>query len=86
MMSTLLKLGLSGYDVKPRFGAFQCEYLQQNPLALRTLSYLPSPPPAHPVVFLDKHPNVQGVELLLDPVHYKKLCTFVQSLIIVRYM
>ena len=31
MMSTLLKLGLSGYDVKPRFGAFQCEYLLQNP-------------------------------------------------------
>ena len=31
-MSTLLKLGLSGYDVKPRFGAFQCEYLLQNPL------------------------------------------------------
>ena len=30
MMSTLLKLGLSGYDVKPRFGAFQCEYLPQN--------------------------------------------------------
>ena len=30
MMSTLLKLGLSGYDVKPRFGAFQCEYLLQN--------------------------------------------------------
>ena len=27
MMSTLLKLGLSGYDVKPRFGAFQREYL-----------------------------------------------------------
>ena len=25
-------LGLSGYDVKPRFGAFQCEYLLQNPL------------------------------------------------------
>ena len=23
MMSTLLKLGLSGYDLKPRFGAFQ---------------------------------------------------------------
>ena len=23
---------LSGYDVKPRFGAFQCEYLLQNPL------------------------------------------------------
>ena len=23
MISTLLKLGLSGYDVKPRFGAFQ---------------------------------------------------------------
>ena len=32
MMSTSLKLGLSGYDVKPRFGAFQCEYLLQNPL------------------------------------------------------
>ena len=32
MMSTLLKLGLSGYDVKPRFGAFQCEYRLQNPL------------------------------------------------------
>ena len=32
MMSTLLELGLSGYDVKPRFGAFQCEYLLQNPL------------------------------------------------------
>ena len=31
-MSTLLKLGLSGYDVKPRFCAFQCEYLLQNPL------------------------------------------------------
>ena len=31
-MSTLLKLGLSGYDIKPRFGAFQCEYLLQNPL------------------------------------------------------
>ena len=30
MMSTLLKLGLSGYDIKPRFGAFQCEYLLQN--------------------------------------------------------
>ena len=28
----LLKLGLSGYDVKPRFGAFQCQYLLQNPL------------------------------------------------------
>ena len=35
MMSTLLKLGLSGYDVKPHFGAFQCEYLLQNPLFLR---------------------------------------------------
>ena len=34
IMSTLLKLGLSGYDVKPRFGAFQCEYLLQNPLFL----------------------------------------------------
>ena len=32
MMSTLLKLSLSGYDVKPRFGVFQCEYLLQNPL------------------------------------------------------
>ena len=32
MMSTLLKLDLSGYDVKPRFGEFQCEYLLQNPL------------------------------------------------------
>ena len=32
MMSTLWKLGLSGYDVKPRFSAFQCEYLIQNPL------------------------------------------------------
>ena len=32
MMSNLLKLGLSGYDVKPRFGAFQCEYLLQNQL------------------------------------------------------
>ena len=36
MMSTLLKLGLSGYDVKPRFGAFQCEYLLQDPLFLGT--------------------------------------------------
>ena len=35
MMSTLLKLGLSGYDVKSRFGAFQCEYLLQNPLFFR---------------------------------------------------
>ena len=34
MMSTLLKLGLSGDDVKPRFGAFQCKYLLQNPLFL----------------------------------------------------
>ena len=31
MMSTLFKLCLSGYDVKPRFNAFQCEYLLQNP-------------------------------------------------------
>ena len=31
-MSTLLKLGLSGFDIKPRFGAFQCKYLLQNPL------------------------------------------------------
>ena len=29
-----VELGLSGYDVKPRFGAFQCEYLPQNPLFL----------------------------------------------------
>ena len=35
MMSTLLKLGLSGYDVKPRFSAFRCEYLLQNPLFLK---------------------------------------------------
>ena len=35
MMSTLLKLGLSGYDVKPRFGAFQCEYLLQIPTSAR---------------------------------------------------
>ena len=34
MMSTLLKLGLSGYDVKPRFGVFQCEYLLKNQLFL----------------------------------------------------
>ena len=34
MMLTLLKSGLSGYDVKLRSGAFQCEYLQQNPLFL----------------------------------------------------
>ena len=32
MMPTLLKLGLSGYGVKPRFGAFQSEYFLQNPL------------------------------------------------------
>ena len=32
IMTTLLKLALSGYDVKPRFGAFQCEYRLQNPL------------------------------------------------------
>ena len=30
MMSTLLKLGLSGCDVKPRLGAFQYEYLLRN--------------------------------------------------------
>ena len=34
MMSALLKLGLSGYDVKPRFGVFQCKYLLQNLLLL----------------------------------------------------
>ena len=34
MMSTSLKLGLSGYDVKPRFREFQCEYFLQNPLFL----------------------------------------------------
>ena len=31
MMSTVLKLGLSGYDVKPCFGAFQSEYLLKIP-------------------------------------------------------
>ena len=36
MISTLLKLGLSGYDLKPRFCAFQREYLLQNPLFLGT--------------------------------------------------
>ena len=30
-----VEMGLSGYDVKPRFGAFQCEFLLQNPLFLR---------------------------------------------------
>ena len=30
-MLTLLKLGLSAYDVKPRFCEFQCKYLLQNP-------------------------------------------------------
>ena len=30
-----VEIGLSGYDVKPRFGAFQCEYLLQNPLFFR---------------------------------------------------
>ena len=34
MMSTLLKLGLSGFDVKPRLGAFKFKYLLQNPLFL----------------------------------------------------
>ena len=34
MMSTLLKLGLSGYDVKSCFCAFQCEYLLQYLLFL----------------------------------------------------
>ena len=34
-MSTLLKLGLSGYDVKPWFCAFYCEFLLQNPLFLQ---------------------------------------------------
>ena len=34
MKSTLLKLGLSGYEVKPRFDAFQCEYLLPNPFFL----------------------------------------------------
>ena len=31
-----VEIGLSGYDVKRRFGAFQCEYmyLLQNPLIL----------------------------------------------------
>ena len=31
MMSILLNLGLSGYDVTPSFGEFQCKYLLQNP-------------------------------------------------------
>ena len=35
MMSTLVTLGLSGYDVKPCFGAIQCEYLLQNELFFR---------------------------------------------------
>ena len=26
-----VEIGLSGYDVKLHFGAFQCEYLLQNP-------------------------------------------------------
>ena len=30
----LLKLGMSGYDVKPSFGAFQCGYFLQNQLFL----------------------------------------------------
>ena len=34
MMSNLLKLGLSGNDLKPRFSAFQCEYILHNPLFL----------------------------------------------------
>ena len=34
MMSTLLKLGVSDYDVKPHFGALHCEYPLQNPLFL----------------------------------------------------
>ena len=32
LLSNDVKLSLSGYDVKPRFGAFRCEYLLQNPL------------------------------------------------------
>ena len=35
MMSTLLKLGLSGHDVKSRFCALQWEYRLQNPRFLR---------------------------------------------------
>ena len=27
-----VEIGFSGYDIKPRFGAFQCEYLLQNSL------------------------------------------------------
>ena len=34
MMSTLLKLGLSGYDVKLRFGAFQCVSPTKSPFFL----------------------------------------------------
>ena len=32
IMSTLLKLGLSGYDVNPRFCVFECDHFLQNPL------------------------------------------------------
>ena len=39
MMSTLLKLGLSGYDVKPSFGAFKCKYRLQNPLFFLEKNY-----------------------------------------------
>ena len=27
-----VEIGFKGYDVKPRIGAFQCEYLLHNPL------------------------------------------------------
>ena len=35
MMLTLLKLGLSGYDVKPRFDAFQSESPTKYTFSLR---------------------------------------------------
>ena len=35
-MLLVIEIGLSGYNVKPRFGAFQYEYLLQNSLFLGT--------------------------------------------------
>ena len=32
LLSNDVNFAESGYDVKPRFGAFQCKYLPQNPL------------------------------------------------------
>ena len=63
-MSTLLKLGLSGYDVKPRFGAFQCEYLLQNPLFLEEKI----------LVALDTHAKkMNPPSIILGGVHGKAL-------------